>query len=71
MRLCTVINFLAEQASRGNKAAYRCALKAPLRLHYKLEIDNPTYVAFIKGLFHISPPCRGAPMLAWDLSYFR
>ena len=73
VKLSTVLNFLAEEAGKKKRAyrtvaAYRCALKQPLLLHYGLDIDCPTSVAFMKGLFHIRPPCRGAPMPMWELT---
>ena len=37
-------------------------------MFYDVDVDNPLTTSFMKGLYREKPPCRGAPLPAWDLT---
>ena len=71
--LSTVFNFLAYHVTALNRkyrtiAAYRCALRHPLKYRLGLDLDSPESDSFMRGLFNYVPPVRRAPMPEWTLS---
>ena len=70
--VATVCNFLASELDRGCEyrtlSGYRSALRLPIFLCTKLDINDLISTHFLKGLFNLATPLKAKEMPRWDLN---
>ena len=70
--VATVCNFLASELDRGCEyrtlSGYRSALRLPIFLCSKLDINDLISTQFLKGLFNLATPAMAKEMPHWNLN---
>ena len=71
IRSSDIFNFLAFHRRVHNRqyrtlAKYRAAIKLPIKVHSKIDLDSDFSYLFMRGLRREVPPTRSAPMPLWS-----
>ena len=69
-----IFNFLAfhrrvHQRQYRTLAKYKAALKLPIKIHSKIDLDPDFCYLFMRGIRREVPPMRSAPMPIWSLDH--